>query len=73
MKYTIIDHKALSDALKELRNQQDVSQDELSRFAGISRQTLSEIERSNVDVQISTLLKIIKLLGCQIIIESTGK
>ena len=56
--------------LKGLRKEQGVSQEELSQFAGISRQTLSEIERGKADTRISTLFKILKLLGCELIIET---
>lgn len=73
MKYTIKDHKSLSEAIKVLRKEQNISQEELSQFAGISRQTLSEIERTKADLQISTLLKILKLLGCKLTIESTDQ
>lgn len=70
MKHILKDRAVLSETLKELRKQQGVSQEELSQFAGISRQTLSEIERGKADMQISTLFKVLKLLGCELVIET---
>lgn len=70
---TINDRLELSLLVKKLRKEKSISQEQLSQFAGISRQTLSEIERGNADFQISTLLKIIKLLGCKLIVEEVKR
>ena len=53
--------------LKELRYQRDMTQEELSRKAKVSRQTISNIENGEpVNTTTDTLRKLANALGCKI-------
>lgn len=70
MKYSIKTRQDLGDAIQALRVTQEATQAELSQFSQIARQTLSEIEHSRVDVQLSTVIRLLKFLGAELQIVS---
>lgn len=56
--------------VKTLRKEQHFSQSDLAKQVGISRQTLSKLEKGNIDkVSLQVFIKIIDHLGQELIIE----
>lgn len=52
---------ALHNRLKEYRARIGVNQQEMGRLAGVSRQTISQIERGNYSPSVTLALKIAKV------------
>ncbi len=53
--------------VKEARLEKGLSQEELSKIAGISRQTISDLESGEiVNTTTATLTKLAKALGCDV-------
>ena len=57
----------LYNRLKEYRARQGVNQQEMGRLAGVSRQTISQIERGDYSPSVTLVLKLAKL--CQVSVE----
>ena len=57
----------LYNRLKEYRARQGVNQQEMGRLAGVSRQTISQIERGDDSPAVTLALKLAKL--CQVSVE----
>ena len=57
----------LYNRLKEYRARLGVNQQEMGRLAGVSRQTLSQIERGDYSPSVTLALKLAKL--CQATVE----
>ena len=57
----------LYNRLKEYRARQGVNQQEMGRLAGVSRQTISQIERGDFSPSVTLALKLAKL--CQVSVE----
>ena len=55
-------------ALKARRKEQGVTQAQLADYSGVSRVSLTKIERGG-DLRLSTLLKLTELLGLEVIIR----
>ena len=57
----------LYNRLKEYRARQGVNQQEMGRLAGVSRQTISQIERGDYSPSVTLALKLAK--RCQVSVE----
>lgn len=57
----------LLNHLKEYRSKLGVNQTEMGRLAGVSRQTISQIERGDYSPSITLALKLAKI--CQVSVE----
>lgn len=57
----------LYNRLKEYRARQGVNQQEMGRLAGVSRQTISQIERGDYSPSVTLALKLAKI--CQVSVE----
>ena len=57
----------LYNRLKKYRARQGVNQQEMGRLAGVSRQTISQIERGDYSPSVTLALKLAKL--CQVSVE----
>ena len=57
----------LYNRLKEYRARQGVNQQEMGRLAGVSRQTISQIERGDYSPSVTLALKIAKI--CNVSVE----
>ena len=57
----------LSNRLKEHRARLGVNQQEMGRLAGVSRQTISQIERGDYSPSVTLALKIAKI--CKVTVE----
>lgn len=56
----------LYNHVKEHRARTGVNQSELGKLAGVSRQTISLIERGDYSPSVSLALKLAKIFGCQV-------
>jgi len=61
--------KELAETLKMRRHQLKITQKSLADFCNLSHNGISRIELGQSDVQLSTLLKMSKVLGFKIILE----
>ncbi|MEI3380825.1 MAG: helix-turn-helix transcriptional regulator [Dorea sp.] len=57
----------LLNHLKEYRSKLGVNQTEMGRLAGVSRQTISQIERGDYSPSVTLALKLAKI--CQVSVE----
>ena len=57
----------LLNHLKEYRSKLGVNQTEMGRLAGVSRQTISQIERGDYSPSVTRALKLAKI--CQVSVE----
>lgn len=53
----------LYNRLREFRNQQGINQSDLGRLVGVSRQTISMIERGDYSPSVTLALKIARYFG----------
>lgn len=56
----------LNNRLKEYRAKINVNQTEMGRLVGVSRQTISQIERGDYSPSVTLALKIAKVLGVRV-------
>lgn len=61
------DELPLLNYLKEYRSRMGINQTELGKLAGVSRQTISLIERGDYSPSVTLALKIAKI--CQVTVE----
>lgn len=66
-KQTGDDGLALLNYLKEYRSRMGINQTELGKLAGVSRQTISLIERGDYSPSVTLALKLAKI--CQVTVE----
>ena len=57
---------ALRNCLKEYRAKIGVNQQEMGRLVGVSRQTISQIERGDYSPSVTLVLKIAKVFGVHV-------
>ena len=57
---------ALGKAVRELRNEKDISQERLALLAEVDRSYVGRIERGDNNVAILTLAKLAKALGISV-------
>ena len=53
----------LHNRLKEYRARLDINQSEMGRLAGVSRQTISQIERGDYSPSVTLALRLAKICG----------
>jgi transcriptional regulator with XRE-family HTH domain len=71
MQENIINSKEeLAEVLKARRQELNITQKSLAEFCDLSHNGISRIELGQSDVQLSTVLKMSKVLGFKIIIEN---
>ena len=56
----------LLNRLKEFREKIDVNQQEMGRLVGVSRQTISQIERGDYSPSVTLALKIAKIFNAKV-------
>lgn len=56
----------LYNKLKEYRSLLNINQQEMGRLVGVSRQTISQIERGDYSPSVTLALKIAKLCGVKV-------
>jgi transcriptional regulator with XRE-family HTH domain len=65
----IISRTDLVKALKNRRHELKITQKSLADFCNLSHNGISRIELGESDIQLSTLLKMSKVLGFKIVLE----
>lgn len=65
-KFNITDKMDLADTMKMRRKTLGISQQDLSEMSGVSLATIKDIERGQGNPSISTVQKIIGILGMEI-------
>ena len=68
----IIDAKSLGKAIRDRRKELHYTQAYLSEFTGFSVSFISDLERGKPTVELEKTLKIINILGLDILIEKRG-
>ncbi|HJC44243.1 MAG TPA: helix-turn-helix domain-containing protein [Candidatus Mediterraneibacter gallistercoris] len=68
----IIDAKSLGKAIRDRRKELNYTQTYLSEFTGFSVSFISDLERGKPTVELEKTLKIINILGLDILIEKRG-
>lgn len=68
-KNSISSIEELAEVLKKRRHQLKITQKSLAAFCNLSHNGISRIELGESDVQLSTILKMSKVLGFKIILE----
>ena len=61
------EHLLLLNRLKEYRSRLGVNQTEMGKLAGVSRQTISQIERGDYSPSVTLALKLAKI--CEVNVE----
>jgi len=64
------DKSKMSEFLKNRRKSLSITQLELAKYCNLSREGIQKIESGLSDMQISTLVKMAKILGFKITIET---
>jgi len=60
----------IAQKIKNLRKEANLTQEELAKKAGISRQTLAKLEKGNIDkISLLTFIKILEQLNYEIDIK----
>ena len=65
----ISSNQDMASALKSRRHELQITQKSLAGFCNLSYNGISKIELGTSDVQLSTLLKLSKILGFKLILE----
>ncbi|STX41024.1 transcriptional regulator, y4mF family [Legionella donaldsonii] len=68
-KFDIKSLEELADVLKNRRRELNITQKSLADFCNLSHNGISRIELAQSDAQLSTILKMSKVLGFKIILE----
>ena len=69
MKIEVKSNQELGKLLKERREKLGITQKQLADICDLSHNGISRIEIGNSDIKLSTLLKIAKIIGINLIIE----
>ena len=56
----------MKNNLKELRQKEQISQDDLASILRVSRQTINSIEKGKFDPSLSLVYKLLKVLECSL-------
>lgn len=69
MKALVQSPNALGHALRSARLRKGMTQQELAEITGSSQPTLSQVERGEANLSLSTLLRILSALGLELILQ----
>lgn len=59
----------IGELLKRWRKEKKITQEELANFAGLSRVGIVKLEKDESDIKLSTLIKIVGLLGFDLVLK----
>jgi len=62
----------LAAKIKQARKQKGMNQDELGVLIGVKKSQISKIETNPQDMKLSTIMRIVKALDLEIVLESGG-
>lgn len=64
--YAMNDKERIGARIIELRNELNLKQEELAQMSGLTRSTISKIERGRYNVSLDILSKLVRPLGVKI-------
>lgn len=67
----ICDVQAFGEQIRRVRRAQQVTQEELADYAGLSRVSVMKVEKGG-DVRLSNLLRLTELLGLELVVRPRG-
>ena len=71
LKEVILDNpNMVGEILKTYRREKKITQEELANFAGLSRIGVVKLEKNDGDIKLSTLIKVVGLLGFDLVLKS---
>ena len=71
LKEVILDNpNMVGEILKAYRREKKITQEELASFAGLSRIGVVKLEKNEGDIKLSTLIKVVGLLGFDLVLKS---
>ena len=62
----------LAAKIKQVRKQKGMNQDELGVLIGVKKSQISKIETNPQDMKLSTIMRIVKALDMEVVLESGG-
>ncbi|MCL4484063.1 MAG: helix-turn-helix domain-containing protein [Bacteroidetes bacterium] len=62
----------LAAKIKQVRKQKGMNQDELGVLIGVKKSQISKIETNPQDMKLSTIMRIVKALNMEVVLESGG-
>lgn len=72
VRQTVSSSKELIQTLKRHRRALDISQAEVARLVNLNRQSVSNIERFEVDPQLSNIMEMLRVCGIKMVLEFTS-
>ena len=69
METTLSSSGEIGELLKRWRKEKKITQEELANFAGLSRVGIVKLEKNESDIKLSTLIKVVELLGFDLILK----
>jgi transcriptional regulator with XRE-family HTH domain len=73
MRWVIRTAEDLADAIRELRQQRGVTQEEVAEWIGAHRNYVGQLERGDVSTQLTRLLDALSYLGVDMELVSRGR
>jgi transcriptional regulator with XRE-family HTH domain len=73
MRWVIRTADDLADAIRELRRQRGVTQEEVAEWIGAHRNYVGQLERGDVSTQLTRLLDALSYLGVDMELVSRGR
>lgn len=71
LKEVVLDNpNMVGEILKAYRREKKITQEELASFAGLSRIGVVKLEKNEGDIKLSTLIKVVGLLGFDLVLKS---
>lgn len=67
--FLLKDISEVGNFIKSQRKEMNITQEELANFAGLSRVGVVKFEKDEGDIKFSTLLKVVKFLGFEIVLR----
>ncbi|MBN1113852.1 MAG: helix-turn-helix domain-containing protein [Oligoflexia bacterium] len=69
MEFKINSAEDMASIIREYRKQQKITQEKLAGFSRLSRQGILKLEKKENDIKLSTLLKVLSLLGFELVVR----
>ena len=63
------DIKNVGELLKKYRKEKKITQEDLAKYAGLSRIGVVKLENNEGDIKVSTLIKISNILGFDLVLK----
>ena len=71
-RWVVREPAALGDALAFFRRKRQLTQTDVANEVGMHRQYLSNLERGEVSEQVERLMRVVRLLGLELVVRERG-